>query len=349
MEYALSSSIKKLSVVDKPLIGLIQGHGEPSRAALQQAMTSLGILYTIEEVDLNNQETDLAKYSTLALIAPRDTIPPHHFHLLDQYMAAGGDLCIALNRVEGDFSTAQGKPVVTGTENWLNSKGLIVEDNFVIDANCGTVGVQQQMGGMNFTTQIQFPYLPRIRNFADHPITKGLEEVILQFASSINYAGDTNMVFTPFAFSSERSGTLTTPLYFDINKKWNNNDFPMSDIVVGGVLTGNTSGGGESSIVLFSDGDFAINGEGQRPQQLPADNVSLMVNAIDWLSDETGLIELRTKAVTSRPLDQVEDARKNLIKWLNFLIPLLIVVLYGIFRSQRTRRIRNKRMEEGYV
>jgi len=74
-----------------------------------------------------------------------------------------------------------------------------------------------------------------------------------------------------------------------------------------------------------------------------------MVNAIDWLSDETGLIDLRTKAVTSRPLDQIEDGRKNFLKWLNFLLPIILVIIYGIIRTQRRRSIRNKRMEEGYV
>jgi ABC-type uncharacterized transport system involved in gliding motility auxiliary subunit len=44
MEYDLSSAIKKLSVIDKPLIGYVQGHGEPSIQALQQAMVALQVL-----------------------------------------------------------------------------------------------------------------------------------------------------------------------------------------------------------------------------------------------------------------------------------------------------------------
>ena len=54
MEYALSSSIKKLSVGDKPTIGILQGHGEPSLQAIQQAQNALSILYTIEPVTLND-------------------------------------------------------------------------------------------------------------------------------------------------------------------------------------------------------------------------------------------------------------------------------------------------------
>jgi len=74
-----------------------------------------------------------------------------------------------------------------------------------------------------------------------------------------------------------------------------------------------------------------------------------MVNAIDWLSDDTGLIELRTKGITQRPLDQVEDGKKALLKWLNFLLPIILIVVYGIIRMQYNRNLRIKRMEEGYV
>ena len=77
-------------------------------------------------------------------------------------------------------------------------------------------------------------------------------------------------------------------------------------------------------MVVFSDGDFAVNGEGQGAQQLQPDNVNLMSNAIDWLSDDTGLISLRTKGVTSRPLDaQLEDGTKTLIMMATLMGSLL--------------------------
>ena len=101
--------------------------------------------------------------------------------------------------------------------------------------------------------------------------------------------------------------------------------------------------------MLISDGDFAVGGEGNQSQQVQQDNVNLMVNAIDYLSDDTGLIELRTKGVTSRPLDQIEDSKKSLLKYVNFLLPILLIVIFGILRMQRNRNLRTKRMEEGYV
>ena len=349
MEYDLSSAIKKLSVIDKPLIGYVQGHGEPSIQALQQAMVALQVLYNIEPVDLSNPAGDLSRYKTILVVAPADTIPPEHLGMLDRYLAGGGNLFIAYNHVQGNFQTVSGNSVYTGMEDWMASKGLIVDNNFLIDATCGAVGVQQQSGFMSFTTNVSFPFIPIIQSFADHPVTKGLEQVILPFASTIQYAGDTSKVFTPIAFSSAKSGTQNPPVYFDINKRWTDTDFPLSGLPVAGILSGNISGNNLSKILLVGDGDFPVNGEGPRPQQLQPDNVNLIVNGVEWLSDETGLLDLRTKAVTSRPLKDVDEGRKSFLKWLNFLLPVLLIIVYGVLRNQKNRRLKVKRMEEGYV
>jgi ABC-type uncharacterized transport system involved in gliding motility auxiliary subunit len=349
MEYALSSSIKKLTVTDKPLIGFVQGHGEPSIGALQQVMAAMGVLYSVQEINLENPPADINKYVTIAIVAPKDSIPPYQLNVLDNYLAKGGHLFVAYNRVQGDFSTVRGTSIHTGLEDWLSGKGLFIDDNFLVDATCGSVGVQQQSGFMSYTTNISFPYLPVIQKFADHPVTKGLEQVLLPFASTLQFTGDTSLRYTPLAFSSAKSGTLNPPISFDVSKKWTDRDFPLSGLTVAAVLSGKISGNAESSIILVGDGDFPVNGEGQRPQQLQPDNVNLMVNSIDWLSDETGLIDLRTKAITARPLKDVDEGRALFLKWLNFLLPIVLIILYGIFRNQRNRSLRVKRMEEGYV
>ena len=246
MEYALSTNIKKLSVTDKPFIGILQGHGEPTLNAMSQVMEALSVLYSVEPVNPGDSLLNLSKYKTLAIVSPKDTIPDFHLQMLDNYLAGGGNLFIAMDRVEGNLQNVQGKSISTGLEKWLSEKGLVVENNFVVDANCGSVGVQQRQGFFNFTTNVKFPYLPIIVNFADHPTTKGLEQVLFPFASSITYTGDTTKSYTPIAMTSEKSGTQSTPVYFDVNKKWNDNDFPLSNLTVGAVLEGRLAGDVES-------------------------------------------------------------------------------------------------------
>lgn len=350
MEYALSSTIKKISVQNKPVIGLLQGHGEPSINAFPQALNSLSILYHIEPVEFADTINVLANYQTIAIIAPRDSFPARDLAQLDRFLGRGGNIFLAINRVEGDLSVARGTSISTGLETWLISKGLIVENNFVVDARCAPISVRQQQGAFSYTTQVPFHYIPIISGFADHPISKGLEQILLPFVSTLSYVGDTSKVFTPIAWTSEKSGVQLSPVNFDISRQWTDADFPMEKLTVAGVLEGKIVGNTMSKMVVIADGDFAVNGEGQQARQQAEDNISLMVNSIDFLSDDTGLIELRTKEVTSRPLDkELEDGKKTFIKYFNFLLPIILIIIYGVFRMQYNRSLRIKRMEEGYV
>jgi len=198
---------------------------------------------------------------------------------------------------------------------------------------------------------VSFPYLPIITKFADHPITKGLESVMFPFASSITIAPkDTTVHYTTLATTSDKSSMETLPLYFNIQKQWKSSDFGKSRIPVAVAAEGKIANNTYSKMVVFSDGDFVVNGAGQQAKQLQADNINLMTNAIDWLSDDTGLVGLRTKGVTSRPLDaQLEDGTKSLIKYVNFLLPIIIIVLFGIVRFQYKKRIRNIIKSTDYV
>jgi len=349
MEYALTMSIKKLSVQNKPSIGLIQGHGEPNTQAMQQAGFELAFLYNFEDYVMTDTTTIPSRFKTIAIISPTDTIPPSHFAQIDNFIRQGGRVLVAIDKVVGDLQNAYGGALNTGLETWLARKGVTVENKFIIDANCAAVNVQQQQGSFRISRQMSFPYLPIISNFSDHPITKGLEGIVLPFASPMIFSGDSTVRFTPIAFTSEQSGTTAVPTYVDIQRQWQESDFPLQNLAIAGTLEGNIDGNPNAKMVVISDGDFAINSrDGGQPQRLQNDNVSLLVNSIDWLSDDTGLIELRTKGVSYRPIDQISDSKKSLLKYLNFLLPIILVIGYGIVRMQMKRSLRSKRMEMNY-
>lgn len=354
MEYALSSSIKKISIKQKPTVGILQGHGEAKLSELKQVNESLSILYNVQELTLNDTASVPAEYKTIAIIDLKDSVPVGQFKQLDAFLERGGQLFVAYSKVTGDLSKASGSSRTTNFEKWLTQKGITIENNFVIDASCGSVQVMQQQGAFNFASNINFPYMPVVNNFGDHPATKGIEAIMFQFISPVKFVGgtDTNTTFVPLLMSSKKSGTEAPPLYFNIQRRWTQNDFPMSNLILGGALTKKGSSGKKYKIILIANGNFAVNGEaipGRQPNQLRPDNVSLLVNSIDWLSDDTGLIDLRTKGVTSRPLDQIEDSTKAILKYLNFLLPIILIVVYGFIRFQIKRTQRVKRMEESYV
>ena len=350
MEFALSLSIKKLTLTVKPKIGILQGYGSPDLSELQQADEQLKVLYDVQKFEFSDTAKIPLDFKALLVVAPSDSIPTRYFNQLDEYLAGGGKLLLALNRVKGDLSTAQGSTLKTGFETWLEKKGITLEDNFVIDANSSSVMVRQQQGMFVMNTPVQFPYLPNITTFADNPITNGLESVMLPFASEIKIAPkDTSITIYPLAMTSKKSGTEKPPLYFDVNRKWKSADFMKSNIPVAVVAEGKLSGNADSKMVVISDGDFIVNGKGERPQKPQDDNVNLFVNSVDWLTDDTGLIDLRTKGVTSRPIDpSLEDGTKTFLKYLNFILPILLTILIGLYRWQIKKRNRNKLMNTDY-
>lgn len=348
MEYSLSTAIKKISLENKATVGFLQGHGEPSLQEIGQLVEQLGVLYNVSEVRLSDTTFIGDQVKTMVIIRPTDSIPNSHFDKLDAFLSKGGRLVIAMNRVNGDLQNRYGTPTATGLESWLQRKGVEVDADFVVDAKCGAVTMQQQQGPFTMQSQIPFPYIPQVGKFADHPVSKGLENVMFQFASSIKYTGDTSRRFTSLALSSDQSNALKAPLYFDIQKQWTKADLPLKNITMAAAVEGKLTGSMNSKMVVIADGDFIINGAGQQPRRVQPDNVNLVSNAIDWLSDDTGLISLRTKGVTSRPIDELEDSTKMILKYVNFLLPLLLVIGYGVFRSQQNKIRRFKRMSENY-
>ncbi len=348
MEYALSSGVKKVSVTNKPVIGYLQGDGEPPLEAMQQLMESMSVLYNLEPIEVNDSIYKLSSFPTIMEVAPTDTVSPAKIAQIERYLSEGGKVFLALNGVEGNFNAMQGTALETAYRPWLEKKGISLGKKFVIDGLCANIGVTQQSGGFTFQSQIPFPFLPLVKQFGDHPITKGLEQVILQFPTNLTLKTVRGITTEILAQTSPNTGLLDPPVTFSIDKQWTEADFKSPSQVVAAAVTGQ-GGAGPWKMVVIADGSFATNGSGQQAQAVQPDNISLMVNSVDWLTDQTGLMEVRTKQVTSRPLDEISDSRKAFIKYLNFLLPLLITVAYGVYRMQKNKSVRMRRMAEGRI
>ena len=348
MEYGLTTAIKKLSVTDKPKIGLIQGHGEPTLQELTQLHQQLAVLYEVEPFNISDTTNVPSYYRALLLINPQDSIPSVDFQKIDGFMAGGGNVFVSYSNLKGDLSTGylSNAPDI-GVTNWLASKKINMGNQFVIDAECGAVSVRQQAGGFSFSSQVRFPYFPRLSNFSEHPATQGLETILLPFVSSLTYVGQDSAVnYTPLIMTSETSGLAVTPAYADVNKRWQESDFKEGPQILGLALEGPIAGNQNSKLIVISNGSFVINGN--PPQQVSPDNVNLTSNAIDWLSDDTGLIDLRTKAITSKPLEPVDDGTREMLKWGNVFVPIVLILIYAFIRRQRNIRKQHHWMQGNY-
>jgi ABC-type uncharacterized transport system involved in gliding motility auxiliary subunit len=232
----------------------------------------------------------------------------------------------------------------------------------VRDRNASAVRVQQNRGGFQVVNQIRYPYMPKIANFSDHPITKGLDQAVFRFVSSIDTTMvDTSAQLSVLARSSEQSASASLPTNIRPQQEWTVADFSGSSVPIAGLLEGRFSSAfagtdtlsvertrsPDTKLVVIGDGDFMVNGTGQRKQQLPEGNINLVVNSIDYLADDTGLISLRTQRVTSRPLIQISPTTKTILKYVNVLLPILLVIGYGLVRYKRNQDRRQRWKERG--
>jgi ABC-2 type transport system permease protein len=74
-------------------------------------------------------------------------------------------------------------------------------------------------------------------------------------------------------------------------------------------------------------------------------NKSFMLNAIDYLLDETGLINVRSKQITLRLLD-AKRVKEEKLRWqlLNTVVPISLILLFGVvWHWNRKRRFANKK------
>ena len=85
MEYFLTTSIKKLSLKSKPMVGILQGHGEVSLDQLSHVLYGISVLNDYQPVTLSDTIRELDKFNALAIIAPTDSFPHTYRGLAAQF------------------------------------------------------------------------------------------------------------------------------------------------------------------------------------------------------------------------------------------------------------------------
>ena len=353
IEYSLTTAIKKLTLTEKPAVAFLQGHGEIPMNNMWQLLEQLRVLYNPEEYTMTDTTMIPARFRAVIIANPQDTLPQSHLNQLDAYLQQGGSVYLAYSNLQADLNQGYlGMRPEIGLRQWLGNKGISLDDKYAIDVNCGAITVAQQSGPFTFNTQVEFPYFPIISSFPEHPVGSGLESIILPFVSTITMSpADSSILITPIAVTSEQSGSVDAPVMVDIQREWTEDDFNQENLPVAVAAEGALAGNGASRMIVVSNGEFFINGQpqpGQQPQQINPDNVSFVSNGIDWLSDDTGLVELRTKGVTNRPLEPVEDGTRLLLKWGNVLVPVIIILLVAFIRNQQYQARKRKWLQGQY-
>lgn len=347
-EYKLSSNIHKLTQTDKPSIAVFTGFNGISKSDLGQALDDLGVIYNLEEHRLKPGEPIPDKYRTGIIANPADSFPPGVFNQLDQFLSAGKNLVVATDIIDDQLQQQRLKRDDSKLVGWLKEKGFDVSDQVLIDADCGAVTVRRQMQGRGFRQQVRFPYFPIIKNFSDHPVGKGVGQVFLPFCNPIDTTKSKNLDYAILAQSSKKSGLQNLPATINVQKQWQENDFRESHLPVAVGAEGQFGNAqGQSRLVVVGSDNLIPKNENNQPRgrsrpQVREGNANFFVNAVDWVSDQMGLMALRTQGVTARPIEDVSDDNKVWIKYGNAFAPIILILIIGLVRYQIQLRKRKK-------
>jgi len=352
LEYMLTKSIKKLTQNKETVIGIakagIREHKNENlntilgeRFSIKSAISLDAITSDIDLLIINGIEGELNPEETTGFL---------------DYMHNGGKILLAQGRIKPDIQTQQGATIESNIFNILDSLGLQIEQNLILDKNCKQLMARQQTGMFSIQRQIDYPFIPSINSFDeyDNQITglEGIQVVQVAFPSEITYTNDDDL-FTPLLKTSNNSAVMSDFFNLGAMAEINPilNELNESSKVIGGKL--NTQNGGE--IFLITDSDFFSDESIAGMRIVRSDineNYTFIENIIDVMIGDAELVSLRSREVMLRPLideamGQENSSLRTRWKWIDLLLPSLIIIGYGLLRK-RSREKRSQYLMELY-
>jgi ABC-2 type transport system permease protein len=263
-------------------------------------------------------------------------------------------------------------------EDQLFRYGARINPELVQDMDCMVIPLTVMTGPENKQiVPAPWLYYPRLYPKNDHPITRNLNKVKGMFVNTIDTVGlDPAIKKTVLLSTSEFSRTISPPMRISLREAeltLSEKDFGKSHIPVAVLLegvfpsafknrmTGNlVSGQGltlkskstGTKMIVVADGDIIRNdiqrsGTSQGFFPLNRDrytgellgNRDFLVNCMNYLVDDNGLMDLRSREVKLRLLDKPRvKAGKTMWQIINVTGPVLIVILVGVLYSFLRKR-----------
>ena len=283
----------------------------------------------------------------------------------------------SLQRSEGQFIAFD---LGLNLEDQLFRYGVRVNKDLVQDLqNDGIPSVIGNVGDRPQVQLLPWPYFPLLSNYTDHPVARNLDYVVAQFPHSIDTVNAPGIRKTVLLATSNTARSLQTPArveWASIRREEDLQDFNRSNIPVAVLLEGRfqslfanrisaaaadtlarvygspfrTACAAENRMIVIADGDLALNAISQQDGPLMMGmnsytrqqyaNREFLLNALEYLTDDSGILEARGKDYTLRLLDEKKvDAEKNVWQWLNIIVPMaLVLMLIAGYQSWRRRR-----------
>ena len=324
--------------------------------------------FTLDSVEKNAVKSlkDLQNFDLAIIAKPTESFTEKEKLVLDQFIIKGGKTLWMLENVQADtdslFSTGKmlAYPRDLNLTDFFFSYGVRINSTLIQDLYAakiplatGNIGDQTQFQNLNWF------YHPLVNGNPNHPITKNTAPVRLRFANQIDTLQN-NIKKTPLLVSSLLTKKTGTPTIIELQsiaeepkEKEYTSGYQLLSVLLEGEfssmynnrvkpfdLNNFSAKSNPNKMVIISDGDLARNQikKGQ-PYDLSLDkwtgeqfgNKEFLLNAVDYLLDDSGLIKLRNKTLQINLLDK-QKAYKERTYWqaINIVLPILILFAFGI-------------------
>ncbi|WP_454800929.1 gliding motility-associated ABC transporter substrate-binding protein GldG [Mucilaginibacter phyllosphaerae] len=258
-------------------------------------------------------------------------------------------------------------------DDQLFGYGVRINYDLIADMNCSPIPVTTgNAGGQAQIQMLPWLYNPVYLPLSKHPIVKNLDGITSQFASSIDLLDVKNIEKTILLTSSPYNKKLTTPKVLSLQAlqdEPNPKDFQSAPKITGVLLEGTFTSdfrnrplpegltekitiepkSKPTKMIVLSDGDMLRNqvGADGSPYPLGYDhytqqsygNKNLLLNIADYMTDDSGLISLRSKEIQIRLLNRARIRQEKLFwQLVNNIAPIAIVLIFAIFQHCIRRR-----------
>ncbi|MEX0288365.1 MAG: gliding motility-associated ABC transporter substrate-binding protein GldG, partial [Flavobacteriaceae bacterium] len=332
---------------------------------------------TLDSVATNPQQVlDQLKGFDLAIVAkPTEAFTDQEKYVLDQFITNGGKSIWLIDQVAIELDSlfnAKGSALANPRELNLNdfffNYGVRINPVLVNDLYFTQIVLASGEGNNAQYNPVPWYYHPMVFSRNNHPITNNLESIRFQFANTIDTLKNPNKK-TILYWSSPLSKPEGTPkqLSLDIindppkKEDYTEGNQPLAVLVEGEFksafrnrvkplkLNGVRDEGVANKMLVIADGDVIKNQlRNGIPLELGYDkwtnnfygNKEFLINGVNYLLDDTGLINIRNKKVSIPQLDQQKIVTQK-TKWqlINIGVPVLLVLIFGwVFNLLRRKK-----------
>ena len=333
--------------------------------------------FTLDSVTTNPKKTllDLQQFDLAIIAKPTQAFTENEKLVLDQYIINGGKTLWMIENVQADTDSLYTNGSMLAYPRDLNltdfffAYGLRVNATLLQDLYAAKIPLATgNLGNKPQFQNLSWFYHPLVLGNPNHAISKNILPVRLRFANQIDTLQN-NLKKTPLLMSSMLTKKVGTPAIIELNsiakepkEEEYSTGFQITGLLTEGVFNSmytnrvkpfNIDNFRKKSLynkmVVISDGDIGRNQlQKGKPFDLARDkwtdeqfgNKEFLLNAVDYLLDDNGLIELRNKNIQINLLDKKRAYQeKTYWQFINIALPLLILITFGFtFHYLRKRK-----------